>query len=166
MIQSNYLPPHPKAVEDLLSLLSIVTNPAAVSKYTQSLLEAASQYTEASKGYVDKEAELKAKELGLRDAQFKLDNDLRTLELREREVERQEKDSADKAAKAYKLVLDSEATKKDLEEFAQRLAHEKANFEQTSKSKTANLVEWERNLTNDIEAHKNKVKAIKELIHV
>lgn len=166
MITNTYLPPHPKAVEDLLSLLSIVTNPKAVSEYTKGLLEAAKAYTEASKGFVDKDSELKQRESqAIADLQ-RLATLESTLALREKEIERQEAQSADQAAKAYRLKQEYEEYSKAVEAAKAKLAHDRANFEQTSKSTTANLIEWERNLKNDLEAHHTKVKALKELIHV
>lgn len=161
-----YLPPHPKAVEDLLSLLSIVTNPKAVSEYTKGLLEAARQYTAASAGFIDKEADLAKRETALGNLFSEQKAQLATLEVREREIERQEKVLEEKADK---ISIDADElddlwvqynTKND------KLEHDRANFEQTSQSALASLAERDRNLKSAHEEHQTKVKALKDLIHV
>lgn len=166
MINTQYLPPHPKAVEDLFSLLYIIANPDTVAKHTKGLVEAANKYTDASKGFVDKEADLAKREAELEHSKSKAAHWLSVLEGREKEVSRQEKDSAEKADKAYKLLADAESRAKAVDEAVQKLAHDKTNFEQNRLASLANLAEWESNLKKDIDAHGSKVKALKDLIHV
>lgn len=165
-MNQTYLPPHPKAVEDLLSLLSIVTNPKAVSEYTKGLLEAARQYKEASRGFIDKDASLVAREAAAFDLNAKLVAYESGLKAREKEIERLESDLADKTAKVSgdRSLLDDLYVQYNTER--DKLDHDRANFEQTSKSALAALAERDRALKSAHEEHQTKVKALKDLIHV
>lgn len=163
-MNTSYLPPHPKSVEDLLSLLAVVTNPREVEKYTDGLLKAASEYREASSSFKDRDSELKASEDAVNAEFARYSARIAALSVREQEVQRQEIVIQDKLARVLEMETKLDDAKSALATQSDKLAHDKANFEQNRIATTANLIEWEANLKKDLDAHQHKVKALKELV--
>lgn len=161
----SYLPPSQPALATADAIIALITSPKEAKVYLAGLKEAGEVFSKAKADYEMTVKNLESREAAVATKLEKVAAIEAALISREKEIERLRAEADMTTATAKQTYADNVKRARDIEAERQKLNHDKAHFEQTSKAATTVLSDREAVLAKEAAAHSQRVRQLKELVH-